>query len=67
VCGADDPAPVAVGGLAQRMSRPVEARCDQPAWTVAGVSMAMANVPFSAGLGAAALVALRRRDRAASQ
>ncbi len=42
------------------MSKPVEARCDQPPWSLFGITMAMVNVPFSLGLGGFALWAAGR-------
>ena len=37
--------------LAAEMSKPVEARCDEPAWMWHGITMAAMNIPFSGGLG----------------
>jgi disulfide bond formation protein DsbB len=61
VCGASDAAPTDINDLARMMERPVEARCDQPAWSLGGVSMAGINLMYSGGLGLGALILLRRR------
>jgi disulfide bond formation protein DsbB len=54
-----------VEDLMAAMSRPVEARCDQPPWSLFGITMAMMNVPFSLALAAFALwsAARLRRER----
>ncbi len=41
--------------LLEAMRQPVEARCDEPPWSLFGITMAMMNVPFSLVLAAAAL------------
>nr|WP_254434935.1 disulfide bond formation protein B [Magnetospirillum sp. UT-4] len=53
---------VAVDDLAAAMSRPVEVRCDEPAWAWHGITMAGLNVVFSGVLGLATLAAARRRE-----
>jgi disulfide bond formation protein DsbB len=62
VCPAGDPSgPISVADLMADMNKPVEAHCDQPAWSFHGVTMAALNVPFSALLGLLVLVLMRRR------
>lgn len=46
--------------MMQAMSRPVEARCDEPAWSFLGITMAAMNVPFSLAFGLATLWAAGR-------
>lgn len=65
VCSGGDQAQVAVSDLLAEMSRPVEAQCDQPAWSFHGITMAMLNVPFSALSGLAVLWASRKAENAA--
>lgn len=40
-----------VQDLMAAMSRPVAARCDEPPWSLFGITMAMMNIPFSLALG----------------
>jgi len=58
---------VQVTDLAAMMNKPVEARCDEPAWEFHGITMAAMNIPFSAGLALVTLLALglgaRRENR----
>lgn len=61
VCPAGDPSgPISVADLMADMNKPVEAHCDQPAWSFHGVTMAALNVPFSGLLGLIVLVLIRR-------
>lgn len=59
-CAAAPPGALDVSDLAAMMSKPVEARCDEPAWMWHGITMAAMNIVFSAGL-ALSTVALARR------
>lgn len=49
-CAPEQGSPVAVTDLAAMMAKPVDVRCDEPAWQWHGITMAAMNVPFSAGL-----------------
>jgi disulfide bond formation protein DsbB len=60
-CAAAPAGPVPAGDLAAMMSKPVEARCDEPAWQWHGITMAAMNVPFSGGLALIVLVLAARR------
>lgn len=64
-CAPDDAGTVAVGDLAAMMAKPVEARCDEPAWSWHGVTMATLNIFFSGGLAVIVLGLLRRREEEA--
>ena len=64
-CVPTEDAAVQVTDLAAMMAKPVEARCDEPAWEFHGITMAAMNIPFSAGLALVTLLALGlggRRD-----
>lgn len=61
VCPASTDEQVSVEDLMAQMNKPVEVHCDQPAWSLYGITMAAMNIPFSTGLGLAVLVVLRRR------
>ena len=64
VCPAGDPSgPISVADLMADMNKPVEAHCDQPAWSFHGITMAALNVPFSALLGLLVLVLAKRTER----
>lgn len=58
--GAATTAQMTIEQLQEAMSRPAQARCDQPPWSFHGVTMAMLNVPFSLMLGLLALIGARR-------
>ncbi len=58
-CSGTGPAPATVEELRRLLARPV-VRCDEPAWTLLGVSMAGYNVVASAFLAVASLIAARR-------
>jgi disulfide bond formation protein DsbB len=60
VCPAAQGGAVAVADLVAEMSKPAEAQCDTPAWVFHGITMAVLNVPFSAGLGLLAVVLGRK-------
>jgi disulfide bond formation protein DsbB len=60
-CAASESGPLVVGDLAAMMSKPVEARCDEPAWQWHGITMATLNIPFSAGLAILVLAVVARR------
>lgn len=49
-----------VQDLLAAMAKPVEARCDEPPWSLFGITMAMMNVPFSLALGVLALWGARQ-------
>lgn len=51
---------VSVNDLAAMMAKPVEARCDEPAWEWHGITMAAMNIAFSGGLALVVLVLFRR-------
>lgn len=61
-CAPEASGPVAVGDLAAMMSKPVEIRCDQPAWEWHGITMAGLNIVFSGGLALATLFLARRME-----
>lgn len=61
-CAGSTDAALDVADLAAQMSRPVEARCDEPAWAFHGVTMAAMNVVFSAGLALVTLLLARRME-----
>ncbi len=58
-CSGTGAAPATVEELRRLLARPV-VRCDEPAWTLLGVSMAGYNVVASAFLAVASLIAARR-------
>lgn len=64
-CAASKQAPMAVTDLAAMMSKPVEARCDEPAWAWHGITMAAMNIVFSGGLALVTLVLVRRMEKSA--
>jgi disulfide bond formation protein DsbB len=59
-CAPTETAAVAVTDLAAMMAKPVEARCDEPAWAWHGITMAAMNIVFSGGLAVVTLVLVRR-------
>jgi disulfide bond formation protein DsbB len=59
-CASSESGPVDVNDLAAMMSKPVEARCDEPAWAWHGITMAAMNIVFSGGLAVVTLVLARR-------
>ncbi|HTH15411.1 MAG TPA: disulfide bond formation protein B [Magnetospirillum sp.] len=61
-CAPTEEGPIDVNDLAAMMSKPVEARCDEPAWEWHGITMAAMNIPFSACLALVTLVLLRRME-----
>ncbi|HSV28213.1 MAG TPA: disulfide bond formation protein B [Candidatus Omnitrophota bacterium] len=48
--------------LSAAMSKPVEVRCDEPAWQWNGISMAALNIVFSGGLALVTLSLVRRME-----
>ena len=60
-CAASGNSPLNVADLSAVMTKPVEARCDEPAWEWHGITMAAMNIPFSGGLGILVLAWLARR------
>lgn len=52
---------VAVSDLAAMMSKPAEARCDEPAWEWHGITMATMNIAFSGALAVVVLMVVARR------
>ena len=54
-CGATQDGPVSLSDLQGALNKPVVTRCDEPAWTLAGVSMAGYNMVISAWLAVFAL------------
>lgn len=61
--GAAATAAMTMEQLQEMLSRPAQARCDQPPWSFHGLTMAMLNVPFSAALGLFGLWGARRLTR----
>jgi|AGTN01.2.fsa_nt_gi Disulfide bond formation protein DsbB len=61
-CAGGDIGPVDVADLAAAMSKPAEARCDEPAWNLFGITMAAMNVAFSGGLALVTLLLARRME-----
>ncbi|MBC7907710.1 MAG: disulfide bond formation protein B [Rhodospirillaceae bacterium] len=59
-CVSTESGPVSVTDMAALMAKPVEARCDEPAWQWHGITMAAMNIPFSGGLALMVLVLTRR-------
>ncbi|MEW5726359.1 MAG: disulfide bond formation protein B [Pseudomonadota bacterium] len=64
-CAPTEAGPIDVRDLVAAMSRPVEVRCDEPAWQWNGITMAGLNIVFSGGLGLVVLALLRRMERKA--
>lgn len=64
-CAATEKGVVAVTDMAALMSKPVEARCDEPAWSFHGITMAAMNIVFSGGLALVVLTLAARRENAA--
>jgi len=64
-CAASKQSALAVTDLASMMSKPVEARCDEPAWAWHGITMAAMNIVFSGGLALVTLVLVRRMEKSA--
>lgn len=60
-CAASAGPKVSVNDLAALMSKPVEARCDEPSWEWHGITMAAMNIVFSGALALAVGAALRRK------
>jgi disulfide bond formation protein DsbB len=56
VCSGSTSGPVSMADMMAQMNKPAEVRCDQPAWSFHGITMAVLNVPFSAALGSITLV-----------
>jgi disulfide bond formation protein DsbB len=59
-CTPATPAPGSLAELNAQLASPAPPRCDAPAWTLFGVSLAGYNVLFSAPLAALALGAARK-------
>jgi disulfide bond formation protein DsbB len=64
-CAPAEGGPVAVTDLAAMMSKPVEVRCDEPAWAWHGITMAAMNIVFSGGLAVVVLALTRRMEKSA--
>jgi disulfide bond formation protein DsbB len=64
-CAPAEKGTVAVTDLAAMMAKPVEARCDEPAWAWHGITMAAMNILFSGGLALVTLVLVRRMEKSA--
>lgn len=62
-CGASDGPKVSMNDLSALMSKPAEARCDEPAWQWHGLTMAGMNIVFSGGLALLVLTAVGKRGR----
>lgn len=60
VCSGQPTGGVDISDLMAEMTKPVEAQCDQPAWSFHGITMAAFNIPFSAAIGLITLISLRR-------
>lgn len=61
-CAPTETAALDVANLAAAMSKPVEVRCDEPAWQWNGITMAAINIVFSGGLGLVVLALVRRTE-----
>jgi disulfide bond formation protein DsbB len=61
-CAPAEAAPGSVADLAALMAKPVEVRCDEPAWQWNGITMAALNILFSGGLAVATLALVRRME-----
>ncbi|HLO75800.1 MAG TPA: disulfide bond formation protein B [Magnetospirillum sp.] len=64
-CAPANDGAIVVTDLAAMMSKPVEARCDEPAWQWHGITMANMNIVFSAALAVVTLVLVRRMEKQA--
>ncbi|MGE5477835.1 MAG: disulfide bond formation protein B [Bacteroidales bacterium] len=64
-CAPAEQGAVAVTDLAAMMAKPVEARCDEPAWAWHGITMAAMNIVFSGGLALVTLALVRRMEKTA--
>lgn len=64
-CAPTEKGAVAVTDLAAMMAKPVEARCDEPAWAWHGITMAAMNIVFSGGLALVVLTLVRRKEQQA--
>lgn len=64
-CAPTEKGVVAVTDLAAMMAKPVEARCDEPAWAWHGITMATMNIVFSGGLAVVVLALVRRKEQLA--
>lgn len=64
-CAPTEKGVVAVTDLAAMMSKPVEARCDEPAWAWHGITMAAMNIVFSGGLALVVLALAARKEKTA--
>lgn len=64
-CAPAEREPVAMTDLAAMMAKPVEARCDEPAWAWHGITMAAMNVVFSGALAVFTLALVRRMEKGA--
>lgn len=64
-CAPTEKGVVAVTDLAAMMAKPVEARCDEPAWAWHGITMAAMNIVFSGGLALVTLALVRRMEKTA--
>ncbi|KAF0222913.1 MAG: disulfide bond formation protein [Rhodospirillaceae bacterium] len=62
-CAASPSGAVSLNDLSALMSKPAEARCDEPAWQWHGITMAAMNIVFSGGLALVVLAALPRKGR----
>lgn len=58
--GAAATAAMTIEQMQEMLNRPAQVRCDQPAWSFHGITMAMLNVPFSLALGLFGLWGARR-------
>lgn len=64
-CVPETTGPIALQDLAAQMSKPVEARCDEPAWSWNGITMAAMNIVFSPGLGLLVLAWVGKKGKRA--
>lgn len=60
-CAPSAGAPLEVLDIAA-LTKPVEARCDEPAWAWHGITMAGLNIVFSGGLALVVFALIRRRE-----
>lgn len=62
-CAASETPKLTVADLSALMTKPAEARCDEPAWQWHGITMAGMNIVYSGGLGVLILLGAARTRR----
>lgn len=65
ICSAAEPDKLSVADLMAQMEKPVQVRCDQPAWSFHGITIAGLNIPFSGLLGLITLYLAYRGEKKA--